>query len=151
MSKKKRKLKKLLKGLGVGAAILGAGKALMNRRDKANQMKEFLATEGGDLSNIPKEKRMMNIVGKMAVPVDVNANPREIDNIVKSYGINTRADNFGLPIPKASMMASPRLNTGAFDIGMKDGGKVVKTGEKIAKRKKKIGIQIKGFGKARKT
>ena len=46
----KKKLRKLLKGLGVGAALLGAGKALMNRRDKANQMKEFLATEGGDIS-----------------------------------------------------------------------------------------------------
>ena len=33
----------------------------------------------------------------------------------------------------------------------KDGGKVVKTGEKVAKRKKKIGIQIKGFGKARRS
>jgi len=43
------------------------------------------------------------------------------------------------------------LNTGAFDIGMKDGGKVVKTGDEPKKRKKKIGIQIKGFGKARKT
>jgi hypothetical protein len=48
----KRKLKKLIKGLGVGAALLGAGKALMNRRDKANQMKEFLATEGGDISDL---------------------------------------------------------------------------------------------------
>ena len=127
-----------------GAAALGA-RALSRR----NQMKDFLATEGGNLSILPQAKRMMNIAGKMSVPVDVNANPREIDNIVKSYGINTRADNFGLPIPKASMMASPNLNTGAFDIGLKDGGKVVKTGEKVAKRKKKIGIQVRGFGKAR--
>ena len=48
----KKKIKKLLKGLGVGAALLGAGKALMNRRDKARQMKDFLATEGGDISNL---------------------------------------------------------------------------------------------------
>ena len=53
MSKTKRRVRKLLKGLGVGAALLGAGKALMNRRDKANQMKEFLATEGGDISDMP--------------------------------------------------------------------------------------------------
>ncbi len=64
----------------------------------------------------------MNVAGKMAIPVDVNASPREIDALVRSYGINTRADNFGLPIPKASMMASPGLNTGAFDIGMKKAG-----------------------------
>ena len=49
----KKKIRKLLKGLGVGAALLGAGKALMNRRDKQNQMKEFLETEGGDLSVLP--------------------------------------------------------------------------------------------------
>ena len=64
MSKTKRRVKKLLKGLGVGAALLGAGKALMNRRDKANQMKEFLATEGGDISDL-------NIVDEFGM-----ANPR---------------------------------------------------------------------------
>ena len=48
----KKKIKKLLKGLGIGAALLGAGKALMNRRDKAKQMKDFLATEGGNISNL---------------------------------------------------------------------------------------------------
>tara|TARA_X000000950_G_scaffold253410_1_gene316348 strand:- start:229 stop:675 length:447 start_codon:yes stop_codon:yes gene_type:complete len=147
----KKKLKKLLKK-ALPVAALAAGATMLGRkRRQANEMKNFLATEGGNLSILPKAKRMMNIAGKMSVPVDVNANPREIDALVRSYGINTRADNFGLPIPKASMMASPRLNTGAFDIGMKDGGKVVKTGEKTAKRKKKIGIQIKGFGKARRS
>ena len=147
----KKKLKKLLKK-ALPVAALAAGATMLGRkRRQANEMKNFLATEGGNLSILPQAKRMMNIAGKMSVPVDVNANPREIDALVRSYGINTRADNFGLPIPKASMMASPRLNTGAFDIGMKDGGKVVKTGEKTAKRKKKIGIQIKGFGKARRS
>ncbi len=48
MAKKKSKIKKLLKGVALaGAAALGA-KAL-NRR---NQMKKFLATEGGDLSDM---------------------------------------------------------------------------------------------------
>ena len=35
--------------------------------------------------------------------------------------------------PKASMMASPGLNTGAFDIGLKKGGRVKKG---FAKKKK---------------
>ena len=66
----KKKLKKLLKGLGMGAALLGAGKALMNRRDKANQMKEFLATEGGDLSD------MSNMVNEFGVkPRKISMNP----------------------------------------------------------------------------
>ena len=126
---KKRKLKRALKT----AALLGAagiGAAALGRR---KQNKTFLAEEGGARSILPQAKRMMNVAGKMAIPVDVNASPREIDALVRSYGINTRADNFGLPIPKASMMASPGLNTGAFDIGMKKGGRVKKG---FAKKKK---------------
>ncbi len=126
---KKRKLKRALKTAALlGAAGLGA--AALGRR---KQNKTFLAEEGGARSILPQAKRMMNVAGKMAIPVDVNASPREIDALVRSYGINTRADNFGLPIPKASMMASPGLNTGAFDIGMKKGGRVKKG---FAKKKK---------------
>ena len=36
----KKKIKKLLKGLGVGAALLGAGKALMNARDRRAMLAE---------------------------------------------------------------------------------------------------------------
>ena len=68
----KKKLKKLLKGLGVGAALLGAGKALMNRRDKANQMKEFLATEGGDRSDM---SGMIDEFGMAPVKRKMNFNP----------------------------------------------------------------------------
>ena len=68
----KKKIKKLLKGLGVGAALLGAGKALMNRRDKANQMKEFLATEGGDRSDM---SFMIDEFGTAPVKRKMNFNP----------------------------------------------------------------------------
>ena len=68
----KRKIKKLLKGLGMGAALLGAGRALMNRRDKANQMKEFLATEGGDISDL-------NIVDEFAVKPRANLRTRSMN------------------------------------------------------------------------
>ena len=126
---KRKKLKRALKTAALlGAAGLGA--AALGRR---KQNKTFLAEEGGARSILPQAKRMMNVAGKMAIPVDVNASPREIDALVRSYGINTRADNFGLPIPKASMMASPGLNTGAFDIGLKKGGRVKKG---FAKKKK---------------
>ena len=131
---KKRKLKRALKTAALlGAAGLGA--AALGRR---KQNKTFLAEEGGARSILPQAKRMMNVAGKMAIPVDVNASPREIDALVRSYGINTRADNFGLPIPKASMMASPDLNTGAFDIGMKKGGRVKKGFAKKKKQANKI-------------
>jgi hypothetical protein len=128
----KKKIKRALKNIAKVAIPAAAIAGLMGRR---KQNKTFLAEEGGARSILPQAKRMMNVAGKMAIPVDVNASPREIDALVRSYGINTRADNFGLPIPKASMMASPDLNTGAFDIGMKKGGRVKKT--KFSTKKKK--------------
>ena len=131
----KKKLKKFLKRVAPVAALAAGAAMLGKKRRQANEMKDFLATEGGNLSILHQAKRMMNVAGKMAIPVDVNANPREIDALVRSYGINTRADNFGLPIPKASIIASPDLNTGAFDIGMKKGGRVKKT--KFSTKKKK--------------
>ena len=129
MAKKKRKLKKLLKGAAlVGAAALGAG-ALNKRR----QMKEFLKTEGGNMSILPKAKRFINVGGKMAFPIDVNANPREISDMIKSYGFNTSKKNFGLPMPQetGAMMLS---EVGDY-MPMKKGGRAKKT--KFSKNKKK--------------
>ena len=42
----KKKVRKLLKGLGVGAALLGAGKALMNARDRKAMLNAADANEG---------------------------------------------------------------------------------------------------------
>ena len=67
-----KKVKKLLKGLGMGAALLGAGKALMNRRDKARQMKEFLANEGGDRSDM---SGIIDEFGMAPVKRKMNFNP----------------------------------------------------------------------------
>ena len=75
----KKKIRKLLKGLGVGAALLGAGKALMNRRDKANQMKEFLETEGGDISNMFSRPNMRDIAGSTFIKPRVVAPDMSMD------------------------------------------------------------------------
>ena len=80
----KKKLKKFLKKALPVAALAAGATMLGKKRRQANEMKDFLATEGGNLSILPQAKRMMNIAGKMAAPVDVNANPREIDAIVAS-------------------------------------------------------------------
>ena len=62
MSKTNRRVKKLLKGLGVGAALLGAGKALMNRRDKANQMKlSLLKLEELEICCLKRKKTLIGI------------------------------------------------------------------------------------------
>ena len=88
----KKKIKKILKGLGVGAALLGAGRALMNRRDKARQMKEFLATEGGDLSfpmgpvRTPKfsPAMMLRGVGDDPVILGIQAGAKKGGRIMKT-------------------------------------------------------------------
>ena len=146
MSKKKRKLKRLLKGAALaGAAALGA--SALNRR---RQNQEFLATEGGDISILPKKKRFVNVDGRLAFPIDYNANPREIANKVADYGFDTNKPNMGMPKPSNKTLAGNYGDAFSY-MPMKDGGKVVKTGEEPKKRKKKIGIQIRGFGKARKN
>jgi hypothetical protein len=113
----KKKLKKLLKGAGmVGAALLGA-QALKRR----NQMKKFLATEGGDKSDM------------------------------RDYGPFSRGPGF---VPNNPMTPQDMANDPMFQNAMAaKGGVIVKTekGGKAVRRKKKIGIQIKGFGKARRS
>ena len=94
----KRKIKKLLKGLGMGAALLGAGKALMNRRDKANQMKEFLATEGGDISDL---------------------------NIVDEFGVKPRARSMNPAMMLMGVGSDPVF--GDLPAGAKKGGRIMKT------------------------
>ena len=131
MSKKKRKLKKFLKGAALlGAVGLGA-KALGQR----NQMKEFLKTEGGNLSILPKKKRFVNVQGKMAFPVDVDALPFEISQRVKDYGFDTNRKDLGVPMPRfnPAMAGSSGLMEGYF--AAKDGGRARKT--KFSKKKKK--------------
>ena len=111
----KRKIKKLLKGLGMGAALLGAGRALMNRRDKANQMKEFLATEGGDISDL-------NIVDEFGVkPRARSMNP----------AMNPSGDIFGMDATGELEFAMPAK--GGRIVKTKRGGKAVR---KFGKKKK---------------
>ena len=144
MSKKKRKLKRLLKGAALaGAAALGA--SALNRR---RQNQEFLATEGGDISILPKKKRFINVDGRMSFPIDNQASPFEISQRIKDYGFDKSKANMGMPKPSDKTLAGNYGDAFSY-MPMKDGGKVVKTGEEPKKRKKKIGIQVRGFGKAR--
>ena len=117
----KKKLKKLLKGLGMaGAAALGA-RALMNRRARP------LGVSGADKALFTSDAAQMD--NTMPANLSSNMGMRGRDSILARPGINRITDYYGS--------------------GLKKGGTVVKTGEKAVKRKKKIGIQIKGFGKAR--
>ena len=56
-----RKLKKILKKAAPLLAIAGLGKAFMNARNLRRQNKDFLATEGGDVSD------MSNLIDEFGV------------------------------------------------------------------------------------
>ena len=136
MAKKRSKLKKALRNAAIlGAVGLGAA-ALGKRRRQADEMKEFLKTEGGNMSILPKAQRFVNVQGKMAFPIDVNANPREIRSRVEDmYGFDTNRIDLGVPEPKfnPAMAGSSGLMEG--DFAAKDGGRARKT--KFSKKKKK--------------
>ena len=106
----KRKIKKLLKGLGMGAALLGAGRALMNRRDKANQMKEFLATEGGDISDL---------------------------NIVDEFGVKPRARSMNPAMFLSGVGDDPVIS--GIQAGAKKGGRIMKKSKGGSMMKKSKG------------
>ena len=126
--KKKSKIKKFLKGAALaGAAALGA--AALGRR-KQNQT--YLDEEGGDISILPKRKRFVNVDGRMAFPIDYDANPREIASKVADYGFDTSKANMGMPIPTDKTLAGNYGNMSYF----KKGGRVG------------CGVAKKGFGRA---
>ena len=137
-----RKLKKILRKAAPLLAIAGLGRAFMNARNRKNQMNEFLATEGGDISNLTN-----NIVSSPKV---------DLPKPVRMTSANVQKGLIEAPLAGAikRLQAADKTGTAGDIMGeaafFKDGGKVVKTGDEPKKRKKKIGIQIRGFGKARK-
>ena len=167
-----RKSRRRNRRLATAAAILG-GLALSARNRKNANVEMDLPT-----SNMTTRPTMADVAGKIQTTVPTpKAKPFEI--VTPKSNINMKSIRVGddgsitkgnmkfpnkeayasymqdqrrpksMRVPGQSIMADPRLNTGAFDI-FKDGGRVVKTGEEPKKRKKKTGIQIRGFGKARK-
>ena len=102
----KKKIKKLLKNLGIGAALLGAGKALMSKRDKANQMKEFLATEGGDLSDMrdygPFSKGRGFVPVNMMTPQDMANDEMFMGAMAKKGGRIKKTKKGGRAVRKAN-------------------------------------------------
>ena len=123
----KKKIKKLIKALGAGAAIAGLGKAFMNARNRNAMINSADANDGFRTAFV--RPNMLDIAG----------------------GIPDR--NRGTILPRPKMMTPQDMaNDEMFLNAMAaKGGRIVKTekGGKAVRRKKKTGIQIKGFGKAR--
>ena len=123
----KRKIKKFLKRVaplalaGFGAAMLG------KKRRQAREMKDFLATEGGDISNMMSRPNMMDIAGSVIKP----RRGMNIDRFTRGPAMNPSGDIFGMDA------------TGELEFAMPaKGGRIVKT--------KRGGKAVRKFGKKKK-
>ena len=155
---KRKKLKKLLKVLGAGAAIAGLGRAFMNRNARASTNADAIKAMTSDAAysgsdNMPRgiEKSTMDVatpfLGRMRGQGPNSGSVGQ--NIRAAYAQRMRNAITGVDgSPGMLNPANDRIMVGRGQF--KTGGTVVKTGEKNKKTKKKVGIQIRGFGKARK-
>ena len=91
----KKKIMKALKNVAPLLAAAGLGKAFMNARNRRNQMKDFLATEGGDLSD------MSNMINEFGV--------KGRDSILAKPGINRMTDI--LPMKKGGRVKKTKFST----------------------------------------
>ena len=123
----RKKIKKFLKKAAPLLAVAGLGKAFMNARNRNAMINSADANDGFRAPFV--RPNMLDIAG----------------------GIPDR--NRGTILPRPKMMKPQDMaNDQMFlDAMAAKGGRIVKTekGGKAVRRKKKTGIQIKGFGKAR--
>ena len=119
----KRKIKKFLKRVAP-LALAGFGAAMLGRR---NQMKDFLATEGGDRSNMTSRPNMMDIAGPLMRP----RKGMNLNRFTRGPAMNPSGDIFGMDA------------TGELEFAMPaKGGRIVKT--------KRGGKAVRKFGKKKK-
>ena len=123
----KRKLKRAVKKAAPLLAIAGLGKAFMNARNRRNEMKDFLATEGGDISNMTPRPNMMDIAGPVIRP----RRGMNLNRFTRGPAMNPSGDIFGMDA------------TGELEFAMPaKGGRIVKT--------KRGGKAVRKFGKKKK-
>ena len=119
----RRRIKKFLKRVAP-LALAGFGAAMLGRR---NQMKDFLATEGGDRSNMTSRPNMMDIAGPLMRP----RRGMNLNRFTRGPAMNPSGDIFGMDA------------TGELEFAMPaKGGRIVKT--------KRGGKAVRKFGKKKK-
>ncbi len=120
---RRRRIKNFLKKVAP-LALAGFGAAMLGRR---NQMKDFLATEGGDRSNITSKPNMMDIAGPIMRP----RRGMNLNRFTRGPAMNPSGDIFGMDA------------TGELEFAMPaKGGRIVKT--------KRGGKAVRKFGKKKK-
>ena len=85
----KKKIMKALKNVAPLLAVAGLGKAFMNARNRKNQMKDFLATEGGDLSdmsNMIDEFGVAPKKGRGSILADPRINRMDLSEVLMKKG-----------------------------------------------------------------
>jgi len=103
---KKKKIKKLLKGLGIGAALLGAGKALMNARDRKAMLNSATADDGFGFMTMkdygPFSKKRGVIPQNMMTPQDMANDPMFFNAMAKDGGRIKKTKKGGRAVRKAN-------------------------------------------------
>ena len=152
MAKKKSKLKRFLKrALPVAALAAGAGLLARRRRNQANVEMDLPKSSLGSFADTRAKMTTNDAMrGRSNVYKDAIMRGGKGAVIPDNLPITSANVQKGLVPPPLSGLQERNRN---MDFGLegyyKTGGRVVKSGEEPKKRKKKIGIQIKGFGKAR--
>ena len=125
---KKRKLNKFLKRVAP-IALAGFGAAMLGRR---KQMKDFLATEGGDRSNMTMRPNMRDIAGQiLGSNIGNRGRGMNLNRFTRGPAMNPSGDIFGMDA------------TGELEFAMPaKGGRIVKT--------KRGGKAVRKFGKKKK-
>jgi len=104
--------KKLKKAIMAGVLGVAGAKALK----QAGEMKQFLATEGGD-------KQKINYITKKAKPKTFMGKVKKAVNVYKEKGLNTGR---GPGIKKTDSLADKALSGEVFGLGIMDGAKAGK-------------------------
>ena len=102
----KRKIKKFLKRVAP-LALAGFGAAMLGRR---NQMKDFLATEGGDRSNMFIKPNMLDIAGPImkkgrdSILADPRINKMDLSEVLMKKGGRVKKKGFAKKKKQANKM-----------------------------------------------
>ena len=79
----------------------------MNRRDKANQMKEFLATEGGDISDMSNMINEFGVApkkGRDSILADPRINKMDLSEVFMKKGGRVKKKGFAKKKKQANKM-----------------------------------------------
>ena len=100
----KKKIMKALKNVAPLLAVAGLGKAFMNARNRRNQMKDFLATEGGDLSDMSNMINEFGVKGRDSILADPRIKKMDLSEVLMKKGGRVKKKGFAKKKKQANKM-----------------------------------------------